>query len=143
MLTILFAPGYLWNVKSAIEELPFSWAPLFCDKFLHTFNNWVPEAIPSKFINQGREYDHNCMVAVGEFGDGTLDRFIERMDAFVKKYNDNALVTSEGGKMITFVEADSPSDVTALNAFRFVAALAFKVSFIVFGVCELVCVRNI
>jgi D-lactate dehydrogenase len=121
--------GYLWNVKSAIEQLPFSWAALFCDKFLHTFNNWVPEAIPSKFINKGREYDHHCMVAVGEFGDGTLDRFMERMDAFIKKYNDKAI--AEGGKMITFVEADSPADVTALNAFRFVAALAFKVSFIV------------
>jgi len=120
--------GYLWNVKSAIGELPFSWAPLFCDKFLHVFNNWVPEAIPSKFLNKGREYDHNCMVAVGEFGDGTLKRFMERMDAFIKKYNDKALAddVSEGGKMITYVEAESQADITALNAFRFVAALAFK-----------------
>lgn len=138
--------GYLWNVKTAIGELPFSWAPLFCDKFLHTFNNWVPEAIPSKFLSKGREYDHNCLVAVGEFGDGTLDRFMERMDAFIKKYNDKALANqiSEGGKMITFVEADSQADITALNAFRFVAALAFKVSFIEFvGLIAILQCRNL
>ena len=120
--------GYLWNVRSAIGELPFSFAPLFCDKFLHFFNNWVPPAIPSKFLEKGRDYDHHCMVAVGEFGDGSLDRFKERMDAFIKKYNDEAITNkiSEGGEMITFVEAESSADVTALNAFRFVAALAFK-----------------
>ena len=121
--------GYLWNVKSTIEELPFSWAPLFCDKFLHMFNNWLPEAIPAKFLNKTREYDHHCMVAVGEFGDGTLDRFMKRMDAFIKKYNCKVLVDekSEGKKLITLVEADSSSDMTAMNAFRFVAAIAFKV----------------
>ena len=92
----------------------------------------MPEEIPSKFLNKGRDYDHTCRVAVGEFGDGTLDRFMERMDAFIKKYNDKALAddVSEGGKMITYVEAESQADITALNAFRFVAALAFKVSFL-------------
>lgn len=137
--------GHLWNVKSAIEELPFAWAPLFCDKCLHTFNNWVPAAIPSKFLNKGREYDHHCMVAVGEFGDGTLNRFMERMDAFIKKYNDKALKNeiSEGGKIITFVEADSQTDVAALNAFRFVAALAFKVRLIALAFLRLTdCVQN-
>lgn len=137
--------GHLWNVKSAIEGLPFAWAPLFCDKCLHTFNNWVPAAIPSKFLNKGREYDHHCMVAVGEFGDGTLNRFMERMDAFIKKYNDKALKNeiSEGGKIITFVEADSQTDVAALNAFRFVAALAFKVRLIALAFLRLTdCVQN-
>jgi D-lactate dehydrogenase len=116
--------GYMWGLKLAIEGLPFSFAPVICDKLMHTFNNWVPSAIPNKFIQLGRDYDHHCMVAVGEFGDGTLDRFMERFDAFVKKYNDKQIVT--GGKVITYAEAASDSEVTALNAFRFVAAPAFK-----------------
>lgn len=128
--------GYLWDVKKTIEELPFSWAPIVCDKFLHIFNNWVPEAISTKFISKGREYDHHCLVAVGEFGDGSLDRFMDRMDTFITKYNNKVLSTdeeSEAGKVITFVEAESQSDMTALNAFRFVAALAFKVSLVCSG----------
>jgi D-lactate dehydrogenase len=116
--------GYMWGLKTAIEGLPFSFAPVICDKLMHTFNNWVPPAIPSKFIELGREYDHNCIVAVGEFGDGTLDRFMQRFDAFVKAYNDKQL--KEGGKVISFAETTSNSEVTALNAFRFVAAPAFK-----------------
>jgi D-lactate dehydrogenase len=120
--------GMMWGVKIAIEGLPFSWSPLICDKLLHTFNNWVPSAIPNKFIQVGREYDHNCVVAVGEFGDGTLARFMERMDAFVKKYNGKAVLDANdiGKKIISVVEANSSSEVTALNAFRFVAAPAFK-----------------
>jgi len=115
--------GFLWNIKVTIEGLPFSWAPVFCDKMLHIFNNWVPEAIPGKFMSAGREWDHHCVVAVGEFGDGTLDRFMERMDKFVEKHNNKVV---EGGKIVSVVEAESPSEMTALNAFRFVAALAFK-----------------
>jgi D-lactate dehydrogenase len=116
--------GFMWGLKTAIEGLPFSFAPVICDKLMHTFNNWVPSAIPGKFIDLGREYDHNCIVAVGEFGDGTLERFMERFNAFVKKCNDKQL--KEGGKVISFAETASDSEVTALTAFRFVAAPAFK-----------------
>jgi len=120
--------GILWGIKSAIEGLPFSWAPIITDKLLHTFNNWVPECIPGKFMTAGREWDHHCMVAVGEFGDGTLDRFMKRMDEFVKKHNDAVVadVKTSDRKIVSIVEAQTPSEVTALNAFRFVAALAFK-----------------
>lgn len=113
--------GYLWGVKTAIEGLPFSFAPIICDKLLHTFNNWIPSAIPNKFIKLGQEYDHNCLVAVGEFGDGTLDRFMERFDTFVKKYNDKQLKL--GGKVISYAETGSDSEVNALNAFRFGAGM--------------------
>lgn len=116
--------GWAWGFKVAIEGLPFAFAPIICDKLMHTFNNWVPSAIPNRFIQLGREYDHHCLVAVGDFGDRNLDRFMERFDAFVKKYNGNQIESS--GKVISFAETASPSDVTALNAFRFVAASAFK-----------------
>ncbi|KAL7554414.1 hypothetical protein ACHAWF_017851 [Thalassiosira exigua] len=120
--------GYLWSVKVAIEGLPFSWAPTICDKLLHAFNGWVPECIPEKFMAPGREWDHHCMVAVGEFGDGTLDRFMDRMNAFVKKRNDEAVVDEKdgGNKLVSVVEAETQLEMTALNAFRFVAAVAFK-----------------
>ncbi|KAL9187899.1 hypothetical protein ACHAXT_006277 [Thalassiosira profunda] len=120
--------GFLWGVKLSIEGLPFSWAPTICDKLLHALNSFVPECIPGKFMKAGREWDHHCIVAVGEFGDGTLDRFMERMGAFVEKYNQKAVAdeSAVGSKIVSVVEAESPTEVTALNAFRFVAALAFK-----------------
>ena len=120
--------GSLWNIKVKVESLPFSWAPMICDKLLHMFNNWVPGAIPTKFMTAGTQWDHHCLVAVGEFGDGTLDRFMERMDSFAKKYNDKIIADEEnvGKKIVSVVEANSASEMTALNAFRFVAALAFK-----------------
>lgn len=120
--------GALWGIKTSIAGLPFSWAPLICDKLLHTFNNWVPEAIPGKFMTAGREWDHHCLVAAGEFGDDTLVRFMDRMNAFVKKHNDRLVADEKdvGGKIVSIVEAESTSEMTALNAFRFVAALAFK-----------------
>ena len=49
---------------------------------------------------------------------------MERMEKFVEEYNDKAI--ADGAKIVSVVEAESASDVTALNAFRFVAALAFK-----------------
>ena len=120
--------GYLWSIKVAVEGLPFSFAPTLPDKVLHIFNNWVPQCIPGKFMQAGRDWDHHCLVAAGDFGDGSLDRFMERMDAFVKKHNDKVVSddNSIGGKIVSVVEADSPSQIDALNAFRFVAALAFK-----------------
>lgn len=61
---------------------------------------------------------------MGEFGDGNLDRFMDKFDAFVKKYNDEQL--KNGGRVIAVAETASDSEVTALNAFRFAAAPAFK-----------------
>ena len=120
--------GYLWAVKCMIEGLPFSWAPIICDKALHAVNNFVPEAIPSKFMKAGREWDHHVQVVAGDFGDGSLDRFMERMDAFVKSHNDKAVSDEAqvGRKLVSVLEAETASEINALNAFRFVAATAFK-----------------
>ena len=120
--------GFLWHIKKGIESLPFSWAPTICDKMLYWFNDFVPKAIATKFLSAGKDFDHHCIVAVGEFGDGTMDRFLDRMDKFVKKHNDRILSDekNKSGKIVSVVEADSSSEMTALNAFRFVAATAFK-----------------
>ena len=83
----------------------------------------MPEAIPKKFMTAGKQWDHHCLIAVGEFGDGTLDRSMGRLNEFVKKHN---LKVEDGGKIVSVVEAESLSEMDALNAFRFVAALAFK-----------------
>ena len=117
--------GYMWGLKTAIEGLPFSFAPVICDKLMHKMNNWIPSAIPNKFKVLGQQYDHNCIVTVGEFGDGTLDRFMDRFNAFLQKYNEEQL--KKGGKVISYAETSGVSEVTALNAFRFVAAPAFKI----------------
>lgn len=49
---------------------------------------------------------------------------MDRFNAFVKKYNDEQLKKS--GRVIAYAETESDSEVTALNAFRFAAAPAFK-----------------
>jgi D-lactate dehydrogenase len=115
--------GALWDIKVRISSLPFSWAPIISDKILYILNDWVPEAIPKKFMNVGKEWDHHCLVAVGEFGGGTLDRFVDKMNKFVEEQNEKI---QEGGRIVSVTEAETVSDMDALNAFRYVAALAFK-----------------
>lgn len=119
--------GTLWGIYQGVAGLPFSWAPTICDKLLHMFNNFVPAAIPAKFVSAGKEWDHHCVVAVGEFGDGTMDRFIVRMEKFAKNYNDKVVAGGGSGKkVIKIIEAEKSSEIDALNAFRFIAAPAFK-----------------
>ena len=54
--------GFLWDLKTAVEGLPFSFAPIISDKLMHMFNNFLPPAIPSKFITLGREYGKSMLI---------------------------------------------------------------------------------
>lgn len=108
--------GLLWTVKLKIEALPFAGAELFCDKFLHVMNNIVPALLPSRMMEVGKKYDHHIAMTIGDFGEGELQRTFNRMKAFQKSH--------EGS--VEIEECTSAAEELSINAFRFVAAPAFR-----------------
>ena len=109
--------GKLWQLKLWIEALPFNGAPLFCDKVLFNINGFTPALLPSRIMDAGRKMDHHVAMTIGEFGDGTMDRVLERMDKFVE---------DRGEDKIKVYECSGSGEETSLMAFRFVAAAAFR-----------------
>jgi D-lactate dehydrogenase len=107
----------LWNIKLWIEALPFAGAPLWIDKLLYSVNPIFPSTLPSRIMDVGRKMDHHIALSVGEFGDDTLGRFLDRMQAFASKH---------GRDKIGILECETPSEASSLTAFRFVAAPAFR-----------------
>lgn len=109
--------GKLWQAKLWIESLPFDGAPLFCDKVLYALNGFAPAILPSRMMEAGRAMDHHVAMTVGEFGGGTLDRVVDRMEVFVEQ---------RGVDKVRMFECQSRSEEASLMAFRFIAAPAFR-----------------
>lgn len=107
---------YLWNAKLVVESLPFAGAPLWCDKFLYTFNNIFPAVLPTRIMEASRSMDHHVAITVGEFGDGNMDKLLDRLQKFASKY----------GKDKIMIHECKSSEVQGLTAFRFCAAPAFR-----------------
>jgi D-lactate dehydrogenase len=66
-------------------------------------------------MDLGRKMDHHVAMTVGDF-DGSLDRFLKRLEDFREENGENAIVH----------ECTSKSQKSSLDAFRFVAAPAFR-----------------
>merc|ERR1711957_477817 len=62
----------------------------------------------------------------GDFGDGEMERVVERMDAFSKKYGGGSGGSGGGGGKVKVQECENKGEVKSLTAFRFVAAPAFR-----------------
>jgi len=107
--------GNLWKFKLWIESLPVAGASTFADKLLYTFNPIFPSVLPSEVMEIGKKYDHHVAITVGDY-DGSLNRFMKRMDDFRK---------SEEGKVNVF-ECSSKKQESSFTAFRFIAAPAFR-----------------
>jgi D-lactate dehydrogenase (quinone) len=107
----------LWKVKLWIEGLPFDGAQHFVDKLLYTINPIFPSTLPREIMNIGRDNDHHVAMSVGDFGDGSMDRLLDRMKGFATKH---------GRDKITIYECKTPTEARGLMAFRFVAAPAFR-----------------
>lgn len=107
--------GKMWNVKLWIESLPFSFAPTIIDHVLHGVNNWIPSVLPADVIQAGKQYDHHIAMTVGEFGNGTSNRLLARMEQFQNTH---------GPEKIHVIECTQQAG--ALSAFRFAAAPAFR-----------------
>jgi len=110
--------GFLWDVKLWIERL--GWLPdseLVCDQILHRLNGYTPAILPSRMMDSALMMDHHVALTVGEFGNGEMKRCLERMAQFQKEH---------GEAMVTVHECVGQGEKDALNAFRFVAAPAFR-----------------
>jgi D-lactate dehydrogenase len=106
-----------WNVKLFVEALPFRGSSTICDKFLYFINSVVPALLPKPLMELGRKMDHHVAMTVGDFNDGSLDRFLERMEAFQCQKGDAKMVVHE---------CTTKDEETSLTAFRFVEAPAFR-----------------
>jgi len=108
--------GILWDVKLKISAMPFEGADLLCDQLLYRLNDFTPAILPTRFLETGRKMDHHMALTIGEFGEGEMDRCLERMAKFEKE-NDGQIVIQK---------CQSSSEEMSLTAFRFVAAPAFR-----------------
>lgn len=107
----------MWTFKMYIESLPFASAPIVVDKLLYIMNSICPTVLPSEVQKIGTTLDHHVAMTVGDFEDGGMDRLLERMQAFATKHGPDNVVVHDCSK---------PGQVARLNAFRFVAAPAFR-----------------
>jgi D-lactate dehydrogenase len=107
----------LWNVKLWVESLPISGAHLWCDKLLYFLNPMCPAILPKRIMEVGKKMDHHAAISVGEFGNGNMDKLLDRLQAFASKHGKDKIVINE---------CQSDAEVQGLTAFRFVAAPAFR-----------------
>jgi D-lactate dehydrogenase (quinone) len=108
---------YCWGIKLWIEFLPIPGANLWVDKLMYALNPIVPATLPDRIMKAGKEHDHHIAMTVGEYGNGTMDRLLERMKAFAVKHGEGKIVINE---------CNTASEANSLTAFRFVAAPAFR-----------------
>jgi len=112
----------LWNAKLWIESVLHN--PVIVDHWLYRINHLVPSVLPTTVQDHGKQFDHHVAMTVGDFGTGNLERILQRLKAFEQKYN----VTADGRKQprVWVYEATSRNQAHSMNAFRFVAASAFR-----------------
>jgi D-lactate dehydrogenase (quinone) len=104
----------MWTAKLYIESLPFSRAPIMVDTLLYHINFLFPSVLPHQVQRTGKTMNHHVSMTVGDFGDGSMERLLERLDAFVQKHGDKVVLH------------DCTNATSQLGAFRFVAAPAFR-----------------
>jgi len=107
---------YLWKIKLWIESLPIPGAHLWCDKLLYAMNPIFPAILPARIMNMSKKMDHHVSMTVGEFGEGNMNRLLDRLKNFALKHGEGNVVVHEC----------TNSESQGLTAFRFVAAPAFR-----------------
>ena len=112
----------LWNAKLWVESILDN--NIIVDQWLYRINHLVPSVLPTAVQDNGKQFDHHVAMTVGDFGTGNLERILQRLEAFEQKYN----VTTDGRKQprVWVYEATSRNEAHSINAFRFVAASAFR-----------------
>lgn len=108
---------YLWKIKLWIESLPIPGAHLWCDKLLHTMNPLFPAILPARIMDLSKKMEHHVSMTVGEFGDGNMNRLLDRLKKFASK---------NGEANVAIYECTNSAESRGLTAFRFVAAPAFR-----------------
>jgi D-lactate dehydrogenase len=105
----------MWNAKVAFEALPIPGASKAADRFMYAVNQIVPALLPANVMETGRAMDHHLTLQVGEFGDGNMLRLLKRMQDFASTHGRDKIMI-----------LDCSDEAHALDAFRFVAAIAFR-----------------
>ena len=108
-----------WNLKLWLEALPGMEHSI--DKLLHQLNPIMPALLPGPVMELGRSMDHHVMMTIGDFGDGNLERCLDRLNQFVAQQQ-----PPQSPRKIVVHECQSASELRALTTFRFVAAPAFR-----------------
>jgi D-lactate dehydrogenase (quinone) len=131
---------HFWNLKLYIEALPLDGAETMIDSLLYHTNFLFPSILPSPIMKIGTTYNHNIAITVGRFEDdeyhlenfkngtttttttrtasiSSIDRFMERLKEFETKF---------GKDRIKIYECQTKLDTNSINAFRFIAASAFR-----------------
>ena len=75
-----------------------------------------PSALSSALMTMGYAFDHHLILEVGEYGNGSQERLIKRLNDFVSKQPQGSV----------HVHELSLRESSAVKAFRFAAAPAFK-----------------
>ena len=107
--------GVLWKMKLKIEAMPWNGADLICDQILYNINDWVPAILSPSLMELGKSMDDHVLISVGDFGDGELTRFTDRMNIFHE---------NNKGKMTLHTLLSK--EHSSITAFRFVCAPAFR-----------------
>jgi len=105
----------LWKTKSKMEAKSWQDADLICDKILYKVNSWLPPVLPPPLMALGKSKDHHVAITVGEFGDGELNRFMERL----KQFHDSHSKSME-------IYPCLANECRSVTAFRFACAPAFR-----------------
>ena len=105
----------LWSAKLMVESIPLPVCKTLPDKLLYYMNGFMPPALPPRIQAASKTYDHHILVTLGEFGDGSLQRAEERLQAFVENHSENIVLHR--------CTADETNQATY---FRFAAAPAFR-----------------
>jgi D-lactate dehydrogenase len=109
----------MWGIKLWIESLDVRGASTIVDKVLYWFNPITPAILPKSIMTMGTKWDHHIAITVGDY-EGSLDRFLERMKDFQSKHG------GDDDTKVNVHECTTASEQSSLNAFRFVAAPAFR-----------------
>jgi D-lactate dehydrogenase (quinone) len=115
----------MWKIKLWIEASGLPNAPLLVDKILYAINPILPSILPQPVANMGRQKDHHMAITVGDFN-GSLDRFLHRMEAFQQQQNPTEEGRDANSSKMMVYECTSKTQELSLTAFRFVAAPAFR-----------------
>ena len=81
---------------------------------MYSVNPIFPAILPRSLMKVGKDMDHHISLSIGDYN-GSLERATQRLEAFCQKHGKDKIVVHE-----------CSSSKSRLDAFRFVAAPAFR-----------------
>ena len=116
---------HLWDLKIKIESMKilgtmFETLP---DKILYAVNSIFPSVLPSEVAALSKKFDHHMLISVGDFGNGEINHFEDRLALFLRSEQDAG--GRETSSMCVVRDLDE-KEAKRVGVFRFAAAPAFR-----------------